>query len=452
MIKSVSAIFAVALCVAGCDAVGPDFRRPDIPLQTSFSFQGKDALEDAARAQWWKGLDDPVLDELMARALSQNLELKVAVARIEQARAQLRSSGTLTQLSGSVSGQAYVGASGGRSSDTVIIEAEPVFVLDLFGENRRRREAAAAGVNTAVFEAAAAQLALQLQLVNSYSDLRYFQALERLRQRSIANEIEVVSAVRRRENLQHESKLTLRRAEAELQLKRADVPASQQGQIEAILGISTLLAQPYEEMQKTLSRRRAQPHPPQNISPGVPAALLKNRPDVRAAEAAFAAAVAQVGVAEAQLYPSLRLNGQLTATQGGALSFGPTLSVPVFGRAARVAGKDLAVARALEAELMWRDTVLVSIEEVQLGLAELNNTDKQVAALNNAASKFRDVAELSMEAFRLQAITFVDVLDVEDSLTQSELQLINAKWSNARAWARLNVAIGLGWQNIDGEY
>jgi multidrug efflux system outer membrane protein len=183
----------------------------------------------------------------------------------------------------------------------------------------------------------------------------------------------------------------------------------------------------------------------------VPAALLKNRPDVRAAEAALASAVAQIGISEAQLYPSLRLNGALTVTQGGSLSVGPTFSLPVFDRKARLAGRDVAVARAAEAELFWRNTVLTGVEEVQLGLSSLETSDKQVTTLTSAVSKFRDVATLSTEAFRLQAITYIEVLDVEESLNQSELQLINARRTYASSWAQLNVAIGQGWQTLSAD-
>lgn len=420
-------------------------------MQGRFAFAQENALEAAANAKWWTELQDPVLDGLMERALSQNLELKVAVSRIEQARAQLRAAGVSSQFSGGVDASARAQISDGNYSDVSQVSVAPVFVLDLFGENQRRREAAAAGVDNAVFRAAAGRLALQLELVSRYFDLRYFQELEALRLRSISNQRDVVSAIRERAKVQDESRLTVSRSEAELQLRRSLIPQARQGQYAAVLSIATLLAEPQEDLSAQLSVAKPQPRPPHNISPGVPAALLKNRPDVRAAEAALASAVAQIGISEAQLYPSLRLNGSLTVTQGGSLSVGPTFSLPVFDRKARLAGRDVAVARAAEAELFWRNTVLVGVEEVQLGLSALETSDKQVTTLTSAVSKFRDVASLSTEAFRLQAITYIEVLDVEESLNQSELQLINARRTYASSWAQLNVAIGQGWQTLSAE-
>lgn len=441
------AFAALASFVASCGVVGPNYQRPVMALDEQFALEQNASLRAAADDAWWGTLSDPTLNHLMQRALAQNLDVQAAVTRINQAQAQLRATGLSAQLSGDAGANARATWTDGQYTDSAQASLAPVFVLDLFGQNRRAQEAAAAGVDTAVFQTAAARLALQLELVTTYLDLRYFQELEVLRNRAVRNQLGVVDAVKQREALSAESRLTLRRAEAELQLQRALRPQSKQGQNAAILRIATLLAEPVGPLMQELSHRRGQPRPSPNIATGRPAELLKNRPDVRAAEAALRTAVARVGVSEAALYPSISLNGTVTVASGvDTVSLGPALSFPVFDRRSRLSAYELALGRANEAELIWRDTVLRSVEEVQVNLSLLQTSDQQVRSLVGAVSKFREAAQLSRDAFRLQAITHVEILDAEESLTQTELRLIDARRAYGRAWAQLNVAIGQGWR------
>lgn len=444
-IRTVTAM-VLAFSVASCSVVGPNYQRPLIPLEARFALDPNSALQAAANDIWWETLADPTLNAVMQRALAQNLDVQASVARIQQAQAQLRAAGPLSQLSGGAEATAQVRLNDDGTRDNAALRIAPTFVLDLFGEATRREERAQATLDAAVFQSAASRLALQLAVVTAYLDLRFFQDLEALRHRAIRRQTQVVNLVRQREALSEETRISMRRSEAELQLQRAQVPESQQGQVAAILRISTLLAEPFSPLQQELSVRKRQPRPASNFAPGLPAALLKNRPDVRSAEADLRAAVAQVGVTEAQLYPTLSLNGGISASGGTTVTLGPSLAAPIFDRNARLAGRDAALARAEEAELAWRLAVLDSVEEVQLNLSQLRTSDTQVTALIGAVSKFREAVGLSRDAFQLQAITHLELLDAEDSLIQTELRLINARRSYALAWAGLNVAIGQGWR------
>lgn len=439
----------LASFVASCGVVGPNYERPLVALEGQYALDPDPSLRAAAHDMWWTALADPMLDRLMQRALAQNLDVRSAVARIAQAQAQLRATGVSSQLSGEVEATGRAVWTDGDYNDRAQVRAAPEFVLDLFGERQRQSEAAQAVLDRAVFETAASRLALQLALVSSYLDLRYFQELETLRNRSVQNQLRVVDAVRQRQAARADTKVVLQRAEAELQLQRALIPQAKQGQQRAALRLATLMAEPFMPLLHEVGRRPEQPRPATNIAPGVPAELLKNRPDVRAAEATLRATVARVGVSEAQLYPRLALSGSLGVASdisGTSISIGPTVSVPLFDRTARLAGRKAAIARAEEAELLWRATVLSSVEEVQLNLSQLRTSDQEVAALAAAVSKFRAAARLSRDAFRLQAITHLEILDAEDSLTDAEFRLLNARRAYAGAWSQLNVAIGQGWQ------
>lgn len=448
LIKSVTG-GVLACLVASCSAVGPTYQRPVVSLEARYTVDPNASIRAAADDAWWSSLADPTLNKLMQRALAQNLDMRAAIARISQAQAQLRATGVSSQLSGDTEALARATWTDGDYGDRAQVSVAPVFVIDLFGETRRQQEAAQAVLDRAVFETGASRLALQLALVSSYLDLRYFQALETLRNRAIHNQLRVVDVVNQREALRAENKMTLHRAQAELQIQRALLPQAKQGQQRAALRLATLMAEPFMPLLHEVGKRSTQPNPTQNIAPGTPANLLKNRPDIRAAEATLRAAVARVGVSEAQLYPKLTLNGSLgvaSDASGMTVSLGPSISVPLFDRTARVAGRDGAQARAEEAELLWRKTVFEGVEEVQRNLSLLQTSDQEVTALAAAVSKFNAVARLSRDAFRLQAITHLEILDAEDSLTDAELRLINARRAYAGAWAQLNVAIGQGWR------
>ncbi|MEM6938709.1 MAG: efflux transporter outer membrane subunit [Pseudomonadota bacterium] len=446
MLSKVTAALVLTSLVASCGVVGPQYQRPILPLEQRFAFASGPATQPAARDAWWEDLSDPVLNRIMSRALDANLTVEAAVARIAQAQAQVRATGPASQLSGETTLSARARWTDGDYTDTAQAGTAPSFVLDLFGVRQRRHEVARAQLEAAEFDAAAARLAIQLAVAEAYLDLRFAQALENLRQRAIRNQARVVDAARDREALRAESKMAVRRTEAELQLQRALLPAAQQNQRVAVLRLATLLSEPYANVLSDIDQTHGQPTPKANISPGVPAELLKNRPDLRAAEARLRAAVAEVGVNEAQLYPTLRLDGAITLGADSTVALGPTLSIPVLNRTSRLAARDAARAGAKEAEAIWRAEVRASIEEVQLNLSQLQTADQEVAALLRAAATLRDAAGLTREAFRLQATTTLEILDVEDRLTETEIRLITARRSFGQAWARLNVAIGQGWK------
>ena len=159
----------------------------------------------------------------------------------------------------------------------------------------------------------------------------------------------------------------------------------------------------------------------------------------------ISAATAAIGVQEAQLYPTLRLDGSVSAATVNTVTLGPTLILPLLTRGVRLARRDAARANAVEAEATWRKTVLSAVEEVQTALVRLQQADQQVAALRRAVITYRDTRRLSQEAFELNAVTVLDVLDTEDSLTSTELNLAAARRSFAQSWAQLNVGIGQGW-------
>lgn len=444
-------LFAVLAALAGCGAVGPDYARPDISLAERFALTPQSAVREAANHQWWTGLKDPVLNDFVARGLVQNLDLQQARARIQEAQAQLRATGLGAQASGDATVSASANWVDGTYSDTTSGRLGGGFLFDIFGENQRRREQAQSSLDAAVFGAAAARLDMQAAVVQAYLDARYFQTAATLRRQTIGNRARLVDILQERNRLGDETILSLRRAEAELALQRAELPQLDAGLQTAAFALATLLAQPGDQILARLTETSPhQPVPKTGLAPGVPAALLHNRPDIRVAEAQFAAAVAEIGILEAQLYPTLRLSGDVTVSSTNSLTIGPALSLPLFDRTVREARRDAARARALQSEIAWRRTVLEAVEDVQAGLARTYAWDRQVAALNKALATYDEAIKLSREAFELNAITLSETLTAEDNLSAASLRLAEARRSYAAAWAALNVALGQGWSAESG--
>lgn len=441
------AIFALALSgLASCTAVGPDFQSPEVALATRFAQTPASAsLAAPAHDRWWHALQDPALDRMVDHGLRQNLSIQSAVERVRESRAQLSGVGLESLASGDLSATATQTEVNGVDTKRQAAGLTVGFILDIFGGQRRQAEQAEAQLAAAIADVGAARLAYQVSVVETYLTARYYQAAVRLREGSIANRRRLVQVVRQKLDAGEETNVSLRRTEAELTLEQASLPELKAGLEATAYALATLLAAPGDQVLNELAQTyRGQPVPKSAPTAGVPADLLRNRPDVKAAEYRLAAAVAAVGVSEAQLYPSLRLDGLVSTGTSDTLQFGPTLDIPIFTRTALKANRAAAESRARQAELSWKQTVLTAVEEVQVNLARTRGWARQAASLTRGVSKYREAARLSREVFDLEALTLIELIDTEDQLSQASLQLANARLSYAVTWARLNVATGHG--------
>ncbi|WP_375175104.1 efflux transporter outer membrane subunit [Pseudooceanicola sp.] len=440
-------VATVALgALTACTAVGPDFVAPKANLSARFAFAPDDALRQAAASDWWHAFRDAQLDALVQRGLAQNLSIKGAQARIRESEALLRAAG----VNSAVSGDLVASATATRTSGVPLTTNSsavfaPAFLVDLFGGQARARQQAGAELAAAVYDKATARLGIQLAIVTAYLDLRLAEHALAVQQRAVSNRAEVVKNLKLRREVADVSQVEVRRAEAELATARAELPNQIAAQRIAILALSTLLAEDAGTVKSMVRKSQGIPVPRNGVRPGVPAELLRNRPDIRASESRYAAAVAAVGVAEADLYPSLRLGGSVTASSTDSVVFGPALTIPLLNRPTLAARRDAAKARVDQAHLTWQQTVLGALEEVQTALVRLEQADHRVVALGRAETTYRDAERLSGEAYDLDAITLLDLLDTQANLTSTQLQLAAARRAYGVAWAQLSVGIGQGW-------
>ncbi|MEL7133244.1 MAG: efflux transporter outer membrane subunit [Pseudomonadota bacterium] len=436
----------IGMTLASCTVLGPNYERPALPLDAQYALSTQGALSYAAEDPWWQRLNDPVLTAFVEKTLSRNIQIDAALARIKEARAILETVGPASQLSGGLSASATLQRIDGNttSNDTSQAQLAPSFLIDLFGQRRRQQEQAQALLEASVQDEAALRLALQAEVTQIYLNARFLQASARIRRSAVANRRSLVSILRERGLVGDSTQVQLRRAEAELRLEQARLPELEGDFQATAFALATLAVEPAESVLKTLERGGGQPVPRAHLSPDVPAALLRNRPDVRASEARLVAATAEIGVLQAQLAPSLSLGGSVNVSATDTISFGPSLIVPIFDLPVRRARVTAGRARAEEAEAIYRQTVLEAVEEVQVSLAQTQSLQRQSAALQRALATYQQAVSLSQEAFSLNAITLVEVLGAEEDLRDTSLTLAGVRRDFAATWSQLNIAIGQG--------
>ncbi|MDP2121847.1 MAG: efflux transporter outer membrane subunit [Hoeflea sp.] len=440
-----SILTASLLSLCACASVGPDYKGLDAATPASYVDGGTASAGDVSLVKWWQGLGAPQLDALVERGLAQNLSIQTAIERVEEARAGLRSTGAGT-VSGNLSGASV--RSGGSASPTVTTSSavfNASLVLDLFGGQRRAVERARAQAESADYDIGTARLAFLASLTGAYVDARYFQETLELTRQTIATRERTFELVRAQEDAGTATELDRVQARALLEEARASLPALESGFDSAVYAIATLLAEPAGPLRAALQKGAAQPRPKAGLAAGVPADLLRNRPDIRAAERELAAAVAAIGVAEAQLYPSITLSGDITASSANSWSFGPTLVLPVLSQPKLRADRDQAISRARQAELAWRARILAAVEETQSALGTAQRTQRALVSQRAAAQSYARAVELSQLTYSGGTTTLLTLLDAERSRAAARLSLAQSVQSLATTWISLQVATGQGW-------
>ena len=431
---------------AGCAPLGPEFKRPDVDLQAQFLSGGSGGIGDVSKDAWWTDFRDSMLTQFVNHGLSANLDVRTALARIEQAEAGLRQTGVNAQVSGGASASfTRSGGDGVPTTETENYALSGTYVFDLFGGIRRGRQSSLAELEAAGFLAGDARLAFLSGLMGNYIAARFHQAAAELTRRSIGLRRKTVDLVQSQLDAGAATQLDLVRAEADFQATQADLPGFVAGFNASVFAIATLLDQPNAGIHQRMQRGAAQPWPRSNRAKGTPANLLRNVPSVRAREMQFAASVANIGVAEAQLYPSLTLNGSVGEGTNDRWSFGPELVVPLFNQGALRARRDQAVAAAKEAELNWRSSVRQSVEAVEVSASNLRNQRRQVALLRQSVASQERSLELTRSVYENGALSLLDLIETERATLGLQISLATAVRDAANSWVQLQIATGRGW-------
>jgi len=436
------------LFVAGCTTVGPDYSKPEISLTPDYVGSDKQSasLDLITENAWWKEYNDPILNNIIARGLKQNLDIAAARERIVEAQATLRTTGINAQLDGSPYTEYLRSGGDGVKTDNISTSGlSASFVIDMFGGISREREAALADVDAARADLEKTRLAWLAELVAAYFNTYYYQKALAFTEETIKSRMDTVSIT----DLQYKdgaaTEYDLVKTQALLEAARADLPEYRASLNANMFSIATLLNEPIESTMKEIENRPLKQHIPDISSFGVPVDLLKNRPDIHYYEALLHSAVADVGVATAEMYPSLTLTGDVTLTDGdGSWSFGPKLSLPLFNQGALNAQKDAKLSVARQAEIDWRLAVVSAVEDVQASISNLAQYRLQSEALTKSSDFYSKALELAQLNFRDGAITLLDLLDTDRSAASAKISAASAINNTVQEWASLQIAMGAG--------
>jgi multidrug efflux system outer membrane protein len=455
----VTAPLVLAL-LSGCVS-GPNHAAPTISLPGKYAEGPTSSNGDVSMAAWWTAFQDSRLNGYVQTGLDQNLDVLQALERINQAEANVvvAGAGSLPSLtaSGSAARSGAEGLDGTPNSapqTRVSGNFDASWFLDLFGLYKRSREGALASLDAAYAGVDVARLSLLQAVVSAYIDVRYFQERIALARQNLESRRETLDLTRLQLEAGAASRLDVVQAEGLVNSTIAQIPALETSFRGAAHRVATLLGLPASSLLPELQRGARQPVARFSAKAGVPADLIRNRPDIRAAERQLAAAVAQIGVAEAQLYPAITLGGSITPSYVRASgadnsllswSFGPGISLPIFDGGQLKANVTAAESTAREAYLAWKQTVLGAVEEVENALAAVSRDARTVNALRDTVRSYDEALELATASYRDGASSLLDVLDAQREVSTAQSNLAQAVQQSAQDFVSLNVAIGGGY-------
>jgi outer membrane protein, multidrug efflux system len=466
--RRVGVMAALAAVASGCAAVGPNYKRPEMKPPEQFrGAQGAPAPESLADAGWWKVFDDPALQGLIREGLANNLDLKVAAARVVESRA----------LAGVAKSYLYptVGVGFGYAGETRSRLAEPdlpanvvkdvtynnfalngslSWEIDLFGRIRRENEAAVARYFATEEGRRAVLITLVADISSTYFYLRELELELEIARRTVKLNDETVTYYVNRLAGGVSNRLEVDQAKANRSVTAAAIPDLELQLAIAENALSVLLGR----VPGNLERGRAlndQQMPP-SVPAGVPARLLERRPDVIQAEQLLVAANADVGAAKALFYPTISLTGSLGSMSGSFINLLRPDSIiwsvasgvfqPLFNGNRIKRNYEATQARFDQAIAQYQKAALNAYREVADSLVTIQKLQQRRVELEPGVEALRDAVQLARSRYENGLSTYLEVILADQQLFQQELQLAQVRGSQLRAVSQLYRSLGGGWQ------
>ena len=457
-----SRVLPVLLLIAGCQAGPPKPKVEQATLPAAYSEDAGTAsltTGSVRQSTWWTSFGDPKMDEIAQRGLAGNIDMARARARLAAADAAVtaaradafpsltlgmsdvtkRETGKMKSIDGTV-----------RTSGALLSTA---WVVDLFGQVRSQTDAAKGQRDAALADTEVVRLALLSQILSAYVDARYYQerrqiavATRELRRRNLdLTQTMRASAVA--------SEIDVEQANALLDSVEAEIPLYETGFRKAANRIATLTGQPAGTLYDELGATAGQPQPRWHADVGIPADLTRRRPDIRRAEADLASAMAEIGVAWSQLFPTLTLSGSIspsyvsTSLASGSLntwSFGPTLRLPIFEGGRLRANVKAAVATAEEKQLAWKSTVLEAVEQVENALTAYTREAKSLKARRDRVHRAERALSLLKASYSEGVASQFELMDADRSLYEARTLVADSRHDLALNFIALQIAAGFG--------
>ena len=440
----------IGILLTAC-TVGPDYVKPEIETPEKWSIDSA-AAEDLTDTAWWTRFGDPVLDTLVLNAVRENLDLKIATARIDQFIGQMEIAGAETVPR--VDGALGVGTqrSGGTSTEVATAGINVQWEIDLWGRVRRSNEAAQARLLASEAGRRAVLMTLVANVANGYVTLRGLDrqlTISRQTERTYAENLDLI---RLRYDHGAISRLELRQAESLLESARQAIP-----RFEALVAQQeNLLAVLLGQLPGTIPRgKEIDALTPPPIPAGLPSSLLERRPDILQAEQALVAANAEIGVARAAYFPTIRLTGLLGRVSGdlgrlltsgtGQSSLVGDVAAPLFNRGAIDGQVKQSEALQQQALFQYRQTVLNAFREVEDALVKTARGWEETNARKNQVRALSDATHLAGLRFEGGTVDYLQVLDAERALFSAQLGLVEKEVEVIRSLVEVYKAMGGGW-------
>ena len=462
------ALLSAALVLAGC-TVGPDYRRPEIPVPSDFRGRAPDVPASAASIgdeAWWQVFQDETLLSLIRTALAENYDLRIAAARVldARARATFTRSFQFPDLSAAASAP-YVRIPGDRAPTQAEQTFSPLGTFDLFweidlwGRFRRATEAARAELLASEDVQRLVVTTLISDVATAYFQLRELDVELEISKRTLASRQGSLRLVKLRYEGGVAALIDVRQAEVLLYTAAETIPDVERRIEQTENLISVLLGRSPD----AVPRGRAMPETlalvPPSVPTGLPSSLLERRPDIRQAESQLAAATARIGVAKADYFPRVILTGAAGAGgikidgswfgPQGLLAISPQLTLPIFNSGRVGAGVDSAEAVAQEALVRYQQTIQQAFREVSDALVEHRKRGEFRIQQEALVESLRDAARLANIRYRGGVTSYLEVLDTERQLFDAELALAQAQRDELLAVVRLYRALGGGWDRSE---
>lgn len=443
---------------SGC-AVGPDYAPPEPPADLVQWQQAPEyglVVSQADIGKWWQVFDDPCLTELVNQGLSGNLDLDLSRSRVREARAArgIETAARFPTLA--ATGSAAKVKEGDQSTaELYAADFDAAWELDIFGRVSRRIEASTADMQASIEALRGVQVSLVAEIALNYVEVRSFQNRIRVAEVNIEAQRKTLQVVTDRFDLQLANSLEVEQAKSNLAGSRAQLPPLESGLQRAMNRLAVLTGEKPGALNNFLRKKSSAPAPPPEIAIGIPADLIRRRPDIRRAERELAAQSARMGVAKADLYPRFTFNGTLQFSAAGTsnlfdstsrtMNIGPAFQWNIFNAGSVRNNIKVQSERQDQALLKYEQTVLQALEDVENAMvAYARELDRRTFLKQNvvAARKSADIAEA---LYKDGLKDFIYVLDAQRALFAAEDNLTKSSAEVVADLIQLYKALGGGW-------
>lgn len=458
--------------------VGPDFKAPEVKLQSSFSEPKKTEFTETVPSaiektpnpvRWWADFNDPTLNDLLARAAKDNLSLQRAALRIYQARSQLGVADASLLPTAALTGGAvrsdqpnaltqFLNVSSLSTTQNMVVQAN--WEIDFWGKYRRGIESTVSSLFSTTAAYYAADVSLAADVANTYITIRNYQSLIRVARANLALQAESLRIATSRFKNGATSQLDLSQAESQYEQTKSEIPGLISALKNSEYAMSILLGEPPDFYEKNFGQTRASLQPPKALQTGIPKDLLRRRPDVLQAEYAAAAQSALIGVNAAALYPSFSLSGyfgfqnvsvnnvsqsSLFSWDNRTSSIGGSFMFPLFYRGAIIDQIRVQDAVFQSSVLAYQNQVLQAQKEVEQAIVAISTTRSSTVDLIKSVAAAQRAASLALDRYKAGQNDYNTVIVAQQQLLQVQNSLVQTQTNNLLGYVAAFKALGGGW-------